>query len=85
MCFGCMGSTAEVRIVLGGSWVVISRVKSRVTILITQIRGLRTPLITTPEPPSIAFHSQHETRHPSGALPQYRNCFDENQNLPNGR
>ena len=38
--------------VLGGSWVVISRVISRVTILITHIKGLITPLITTHEPPS---------------------------------
>ena len=38
--------------VLGGSGVLISRVISRVTILITHIRGLITPLITTPEPPS---------------------------------
>ena len=38
--------------ILGGSWVVVSRVISRVTILITHIRGLITPLITTPEPPS---------------------------------
>ena len=37
---------------LRGSWVVISRVIGRVTILITQIRGLITPLITTHEPPS---------------------------------
>ena len=37
---------------LGGSWVVISRVISRATILITHIRGLITLLITTPEPPS---------------------------------
>ena len=37
---------------LGGSWVVISRVISRVTILIIHIRGLITPLITTHEPPS---------------------------------
>ena len=29
---------------LGGSWVAISRVVSRVTILITHIRGLITPL-----------------------------------------
>ena len=36
---------------LGGSWVLISRVISRVTILITHIRGLITLLITTPEPP----------------------------------
>ena len=37
---------------LGGSWVVISRGISRVTILITHIKGLLTPLITTHEPPS---------------------------------
>ena len=36
----------------GGSWVVISGVISRVTIIITHIRGLVTPLITTHEPPS---------------------------------
>ena len=42
--------------VLGGSWVVISRVIiSRVTILITHIRGLINPLITTHEPPSMAY------------------------------
>ena len=38
--------------VLGGSWVVINGVISRVTILTTHIRGLITPLITTHEPPS---------------------------------
>ena len=38
--------------ILGGSWLVISRVISRVTIVITYIRGLITPLITTHEPPS---------------------------------
>ena len=32
---------------LGGSWVVISRVISRIAILITRIRGLITLLITT--------------------------------------
>ena len=37
---------------LGGSWIVISRVISRVTIPIIHIRGLITPLITTHEPPS---------------------------------
>ena len=36
----------------GPSWVVISGVISRVTIVIIQIRGLLTPLITTHEPPS---------------------------------
>ena len=39
-------------VVLGGSWVVISRVISKVTITITHIRGPITPLITTHEPPS---------------------------------
>ena len=39
--------------VLGGSWVVISGVISRATIVITQIRGLITPLITAHEPPSV--------------------------------
>ena len=38
--------------VLGGSWVFISGVVSGVTILLTHIRGLITPLITTHEPPS---------------------------------
>ena len=38
---------------LGGSWVVISRVIRTVTVLITQIRGLITPLITIHEPRSI--------------------------------
>ena len=37
---------------LGGSWVVISRVISRVTTVIGPIRGLLTLLITTHEPPS---------------------------------
>ena len=38
--------------VLGGSWVVLSRLRSRVTILITSIRGRITPLITAHEPPT---------------------------------
>ena len=37
---------------LGGSWVVVSEV-IRVTIVITHIRGLIPPLITTQEPPSM--------------------------------
>ena len=37
---------------LGGSWVVISGVISKVTILITLIRGLITLLISTHEPSS---------------------------------
>ena len=40
------------RPVLGGSWLVIDRVISRVTMVITYIRGLITPLIPTLEPPS---------------------------------
>ena len=48
---------------LGGSWVVISGVISRVTILITHIRGLISPLITTHEPPSM-------TSRPGGPLKQ---------------
>ena len=44
----------EFRGLLGGSWGLISRVISRETILITHIRGLITPLVTTPEPPSMA-------------------------------
>ena len=37
---------------LGGSWVVISSVISRITMVITYISGLITPLITTHESPS---------------------------------
>ena len=40
---------------LGGSWVVISRVITRVAILMTHIRGLMTLLLTTHEPPSKGF------------------------------
>ena len=43
------------QIPLGGSRVVVSGVISRVTILITHIRGLITLLITTHEPPSKAL------------------------------
>ena len=43
------------RQVVGGSWVVISGVISRVTIIITHIRGLITPLVTTHEPSSIPY------------------------------
>ena len=39
---------------LGGLWVVLSRVTSRVTILITHIRGCVTSLMTTHEPASAA-------------------------------
>ena len=43
---------SSIRGLLEGSWVVISGVASRVTIIITHIRGLLTPLITTHEPSS---------------------------------
>ena len=38
---------------LGGSCVVISRHISRITTVMSYIRGLITPLITTHEPPSV--------------------------------
>ena len=38
---------------LGGSWVVLSRVIIRMTIVITHIKGLIPLLIATHEPPSI--------------------------------
>ena len=41
--------------VLGGSWLVISGVIIKVTIVITHIKGLITLLITTHEPPSSCF------------------------------
>ena len=45
-------SENEGKLLLVGSWAAISGVISRVTISITHIRGLITPLITTHEPPS---------------------------------
>ena len=42
----------SLRPLLGGSWVVISGVISRVSKVITHIKGLITLLITTHEPPS---------------------------------
>ena len=43
-------------LLLGGSWaVIIGRVVSRITILITPIRGPITPHITTHEPPGLGF------------------------------
>ena len=47
-----LGAGAQFRPLLGGSWLVISRVISRITRVITHNRGLITPLIPTPEPPS---------------------------------
>ena len=41
---------------LGGSWAVITGLIIRVTILISHIRGLVTPLITSHEPSSRVQH-----------------------------
>ena len=46
------GDVSNERSMLGGSWLVISGVTSRVTRVITHIEGLKTPLITSHEPPS---------------------------------
>ena len=46
------GSGEGEKPLLGGSWVVISRVIRRITVLITHLMGLITPLIATHEPPS---------------------------------
>ena len=40
----------EVESLLGGSWVAIGGVRSKVTLVITHIRGLISPLITTRKP-----------------------------------
>ena len=45
------GDVSNERSMLGGSWLV-SGVTSRVPRVITHIKGLKTPLITTHEPPS---------------------------------
>ena len=45
---GCYGVSPYL-----GSWVVISRVIGKITIVITYVRGLITPLITTHEPNNI--------------------------------
>ena len=49
---GAIESPGILGLVLGGSWVVISGVISKVTIVMTHIRGLITLLITAHEPPS---------------------------------
>ena len=45
--------------VLGGSWVVISRVISGITTVITYLRGLLSLLLSTHEPPSRAPLKNH--------------------------
>ena len=52
---GSRASFSNVEFLLGGSWGVISGVISRVTMLITYIRGLITPFITNHEPPSLLY------------------------------
>ena len=69
--------------VLGGSWVVISGVISRVTLIVTHIRRRVTPLISTHEPPSKAdllFQNLKDTRvRYLGLSWQYRQglCFSD--------
>ena len=53
------GDPASIFRVLGGSWVVVSRVLSRVTIIIAHVGGLITPLIATHEPPSTDAFGKH--------------------------
>ena len=55
---GHLNLTGESPGLLGGSWVVISGVISRVTMVITPIMGLLTPFVTTHEPPSRDLRSQ---------------------------
>ena len=55
---------------LGGSWVVISGVISRITIIITPIRGLITRLITTHEPPSTLNYHDLRPAEQQGLLVQ---------------
>ena len=45
----------RVKGLLGGSWVVISGLISRATIVLTYVRGRISPLITTHEPPSMVW------------------------------
>ena len=54
MLSGCRAAESKVKAgpILGGSWVVLCRVISRITKVITYFRGLATPLITTYGPPS---------------------------------
>ena len=47
------GRQAGFLLLAGGSWVLISRVTSRVTILITHVGGLIAPLISTLNPKSL--------------------------------
>ena len=50
-------------LVLGGSWVVTSRVISRITVVLTHIRGLIAPFITTHEPPSMFVRTSSPRSH----------------------
>ena len=50
--FGASLQIRSAKLLLGASWVIISGVIRRVTVIITQIKGFITPCITTHEPPS---------------------------------
>ena len=60
-------------LLLGGSWVVLSRVVSRVTLDLTYIGGRITPLITTHEPPSRPSKpSSHDVAFPAAPTSLHR-------------
>ena len=59
---------------LAGSWVVINGLTSRVTVLISHIRGLITLLIATHEPPSCASQRRHVNPNPQ-TVRVYQTCF----------
>ena len=70
--YGALDRTATL---LGGSWVVISGVISRVTVLTTHIKGLITLLITTHEPPSSPLTKAWCSRvSPTRRCPQPETC-----------
>ena len=56
---GCQYVSSDYIDLLGGSWVVISGVTSKVTIVIIHIRGLITPFLNTHEPPSSSSSGKH--------------------------
>ena len=70
---GGSGSRKTLKPLLGGPWVVMSGVISRETIVITHIRGLMTPLITTLKPleayeVDLSQNLQHPTKKWGGIL-----------------
>ena len=63
-------SSKKLRVLLGGSWVVISRVISPLIWVISTVTLLVTPLITTHEPPSIHPKINLSDAHASSVPPQ---------------